>query len=258
MSNVKYSVSFIIILALTFMLIGCVKPPESEKSAAKSAMDAAMAAGADKYAVAGLDDAKKKWETAEILMKEKKYKEAKGAYLAAKAAFDKTVGSVAEGKKLAAAEAQNAITSLEEDWENFKAVAGTIDKKIKDQKVRDDWEADVKAFTDGVKAAKEMAVNDPASVKSKVADLKAIIGKWNTAKTVEKPAAAPPAEMKPASATPAAVSPAEQKTKVIGNKDSKRYHLPGMKYYNAVEAYHRVEFDSEADAVKAGYHKAPR
>jgi hypothetical protein len=244
MSNVKYSVSFIIILALTFMLIGCVKPPESEKSAAKSAMDAAMAAGADKYAVAGLDDAKKKWETAEILMKEKKYKEAKGAYLAAKAAFDKTVGSVAEGKKIAAAEAQNAITSLEEDWENFKAVAGTIDKKRKD-----DWEADVKAFTDGVKAAKEMAVNDPASVKSKVADLKAIIGKWNTAKT---------AEMKPASATPAAVSPAEQKTKVIGNKDSKRYHLPGMKYYNAVEAYHRVEFDSEADAVKAGYHKAPR
>ena len=55
-----------------------------------------------------------------------------------------------------------------------------------------------------------------------------------------------------------AVSTATQKIKVIGNSDSKRYHLPGMKYYNAVEAYHRVEFDSEADAVKAGYHKARR
>ncbi len=37
-----------------------------------------------------------------------------------------------------------------------------------------------------------------------------------------------------------------QITKVIGNSDSKIYHLPGMKYYNAVKAYHRVEFDSEA------------
>ena len=49
---------------------------------------------------------------------------------------------------------------------------------------------------------------------------------------------------------------ATQKIKVIGNSDSKRYHLPGMKYYNAVKAYHRVEFDSEADAIKAGYNKA--
>ena len=53
-------------------------------------------------------------------------------------------------------------------------------------------------------------------------------------------------------------SPAIQKIKVIGNQDSKRYHLPGMKYYNAVETYHRVEFDSEADAIKAGYHKASK
>ncbi|MDQ5986668.1 MAG: hypothetical protein CSYNP_02398 [Syntrophus sp. SKADARSKE-3] len=45
-------------------------------------------------------------------------------------------------------------------------------------------------------------------------------------------------------------------TKVIGNSDSMRYHLPGMKYYNQVHAYHRVEFDSEEAAIKAGYHKA--
>lgn len=59
----------------------------------------------------------------------------------------------------------------------------------------------------------------------------------------------------PVTSMPAA---AEKKVKVIGNTDSKRYHLPGMKFYNAVEAYHRVEFESEADAIKAGYHKAPR
>lgn len=48
----------------------------------------------------------------------------------------------------------------------------------------------------------------------------------------------------------------EQKVKVIGNRDSKRYHLPGMKYYDKVLASHRVEFDSEEEAIDAGYHKA--
>jgi hypothetical protein len=58
--------------------------------------------------------------------------------------------------------------------------------------------------------------------------------------------------------TPVAAPEETKKIKVIGNSDSKRYHLPGMKYYNAVKAYHRVEFDSEADAIKAGYNKAPQ
>ena len=53
-------------------------------------------------------------------------------------------------------------------------------------------------------------------------------------------------------------APATINTKIIGNSDTKRYHLPGMKYYNAVESYHRVEFDSEDDAIRAGYQKAPR
>ena len=43
---------------------------------------------------------------------------------------------------------------------------------------------------------------------------------------------------------------------MIGNRDSRRYHLPGMKYYDKVMAYHRVEFDSEKEAIEAGYHKA--
>ncbi len=46
--------------------------------------------------------------------------------------------------------------------------------------------------------------------------------------------------------------------KVVGNRDSKRYHLPGMKYYNKVKGYHRMEFASEEEAIQAGYHKAPR
>jgi cytoskeletal protein RodZ len=46
------------------------------------------------------------------------------------------------------------------------------------------------------------------------------------------------------------------KAKVIGNRDSERYHLPGMKYYDRVKSYHRISFNSEAEALKAGYSKA--
>ena len=64
-------------LALLLVLAGCAQPPEAEKQAAKGAMDAAVSGGADKYAVADLDAAKKVWETAESQMNEKKYQEAK-------------------------------------------------------------------------------------------------------------------------------------------------------------------------------------
>ncbi|MGZ6226480.1 MAG: sunset domain-containing protein [Syntrophales bacterium] len=41
----------------------------------------------------------------------------------------------------------------------------------------------------------------------------------------------------------------------MGNRDSKSYHLPGMKYYDKVLERQRVIFDSEDEAIKAGYHK---
>jgi len=43
---------------------------------------------------------------------------------------------------------------------------------------------------------------------------------------------------------------------VIGNKDTRRYHLPGMPYYNKVNKNHRVYFDSEAQAIEQGYYKS--
>jgi hypothetical protein len=54
------------------------------------------------------------------------------------------------------------------------------------------------------------------------------------------------------------IPPGPTKMKVIGNRDSKRYHLPGMKYYDKVFAYHRVEFSSEEEAIREGYRKAPQ
>ena len=85
--------------------------------------------------------------------------------------------------------------------------------------------------------------------------------------TTTAPAAAPagsqekaaPAESpaKPTVQGPAAAAPDTKKIKVIGNRDSRRYHLPGMPDYDKVDADRRVEFDSEEAAIRAGYRKAP-
>ncbi len=133
-------------------------------------------------------------------------------------------------------------------------------------------------------AAKTAAIPAPVVGQTKPAlvqePAKTIDSKTTAAKT--EPVDAPVAQQKPASEKPAAkvmdtkttvaktaaipapaVVPAKpvpekQSIKVIANSDSKRYHLPGMKYYDKVADYHRMEFNSEEEAVKAGYHKAPR
>ncbi|MEN6621406.1 MAG: tetratricopeptide repeat protein [Smithella sp.] len=48
----------------------------------------------------------------------------------------------------------------------------------------------------------------------------------------------------------------DDKVIVVGNKNSKRYHLPGMPFYNKVRKSHRILFKSESEAIKAGYHKS--
>ncbi|MEE9911265.1 MAG: tetratricopeptide repeat protein [Deltaproteobacteria bacterium] len=52
-----------------------------------------------------------------------------------------------------------------------------------------------------------------------------------------------------------AVSP-PSKIVIIGNKTSKRYHLPGMPFYSKVKKHHRIIFSSEQEAVNQGYYKA--
>ena len=179
MKHFKYSVSFLMVIALVLVFIGCAKPPEAEQKAAKTALDAAVTAGADKYAVADLQAAKKLWEAAEAQVKEKKYKEAKQGYVDAKAAFEKAAGAVAAGKKAVADEANAAIAALEEGWKGIEAAAKKAEKKMKDQKAA--WEADAKTFVDSLKAAKEMIAADPLGAKEKAGQLKAVIEKWDAA-----------------------------------------------------------------------------
>ncbi len=179
MKHLKCSVSLMMVLALALVFIGCAKPPEEEQKAAKAAMDAAVTAGADKYAAADLDAAKKTWESAEAQVKDKKYKEAKQGYVDAKAAFDKAAGAVATGKKAVADEATAALTALEQGWTALEADAKKAEKKMKEKKA--DWEADAKAFVDNLKAAKDSLGADPIGAKAKAAELKAVIEKWDAA-----------------------------------------------------------------------------
>ena len=66
MERSRYLVSVMVVLALVFVFFGCAKPPDAEKSAAQAAMDAAIAAGADRYAGGDFDSAKGRWDTARI------------------------------------------------------------------------------------------------------------------------------------------------------------------------------------------------
>jgi len=176
MRHFKYAVSFMMVFALAVVFIGCAKPPEAEKSAAKTAMDAAIAAGADKYAADDFSAAKNLWDTSEGKMNEKKYEEAKQGYVNAKAAFEKAAASAAAGKKAITDEVNAAVAGLEEGWKNLEASAKNVEKKMKDA-----WEADTKTFEDGLKATKDMIATDPEGAKAQADDLKAIIDRWDTA-----------------------------------------------------------------------------
>ena len=103
----------------------------------------------------------------------------------------------------------------------------------------------------------------PATTNSHVTDKPSVPG--DAASSTHHPLAPPvipspipgpaPAPIVGESPPPAAVP---ETKRVVGNRDSRRYHLPGMKFYNGVQEYHRVIFHSEEEAVRAGYRKAPR
>ena len=179
MKHFKFSVSFMMVLAFLLVFIGCSKPPEAEQKAAQAAMDAAVSAGAGKYAAADLDAAKKLREAAETQVKEKKYKEAKQGFVDAKAGFEKAAGAVAAGKKAVADEATAALSAVEAAWKGTQEAAKKVEKKLKDKK--DAWTADAKAFGENLKAAKEMIAAEPTVAKTKAGELKGVIEKWEAA-----------------------------------------------------------------------------
>jgi hypothetical protein len=178
MRMIKLSVFVLVVFALGVVLAGCAKPPEAEREAAKKAMDAAITAGADKYASADLEAARKLWNAAESQMKEKKYKEAKQNYIDAKTAFEKSAAAVEAGKKAIADQADATLKALEEEWKKLSVTAKKMEKKMKGKKQA--WAADAKAINEGLEKSKEMIVSAPAEAKAKLDGLKSVIDRWNT------------------------------------------------------------------------------
>ena len=177
MERFKYSASLMIVLALAFVFVGCAKTPDAEKSAAKAAMDAAVTAGADKYATADFEAATALWATAESQMTDNEDKEARQTYIAAKSGFEKAVVSAKTGKKTMTDAVTAALPSLENDWKILKAAAKKAGKNMKDKKA--DWTTDEKAFTEDLRAAKDMVVMNPLGAEAKIAGLTFIIDKWD-------------------------------------------------------------------------------
>jgi len=177
MKHFRYGVSLLLVLAFALLFVGCAKPPEAEQQAAKAAMDASVVAGAEKFAAAELDAAKKVWEAAEAQVKEKKYKEAKQGYIDAKAAFEKATAAVAAGKKAVTDEVTATLAALDASWVALEAEGKKLERKLKDQK--NAWVAEATAFGDNMKAAKDMLAADPLGAKAKAEELKAFVDKWS-------------------------------------------------------------------------------
>jgi len=193
MKGIKFLLFVVMVLALGISFVACSKPPEAEKEAAKKAMDAAIAAGADQYAPTDLEPAKKLWNTAETQMKEKKYKEAKQSYIDAKAAFEKAAAAVEEGKKAAVDQANVALSALQEEWKKVNGLAKKMEKKLKAKKSA--WMADAKTINEGLTKAKETIATAPAEAKAKLGELQALVDKWEA---TFKEMAATPTKHKPA------------------------------------------------------------
>jgi hypothetical protein len=178
MRMIKLSLFVLVVFGLGMVLAGCSKPPEAEKEAAKKAMDAAISVGANQYASADLEAARKVWDTAESQMKEKKYKEAKQGYTDAKAAFEKAAAAVEAGKKAIAEQANAALGTLEGEWKKLSVTANKMEKKLKSKKQA--WTADAKAISEGLAKSKEMIASTPAEAKAKLDELKTMIDRWET------------------------------------------------------------------------------
>jgi len=178
MRMIKLSLFVLVVFGLGMVLAGCSKPPEAEKEAAKKAMDAAISVGADQYASADLEAARKVWDTTESQMKEKKYKEAKQGYIDAKAAFEKAAAAVEAGKKAIAEQANAALGTLEGEWKKLSVTANKMEKKLKGKKQA--WTADTNAISEGLAKSKEMIASTPAEAKAKLDELKTMIDRWET------------------------------------------------------------------------------
>jgi predicted nucleic acid-binding Zn-ribbon protein len=175
--------------AFALVVTGCASPPEAEKKAAEDAVNAARAAGAEKYAANDFGAASAALKDAEGQMGAKKYSEAKTAYVKAKELADKAAKAAPAGKTAMKAEVDAAVADAEKKWQELEGKVKAAARKLKpDQKKA--WEADTRSAGEALQAAKTAAADDPIGAKEKLGPVTAAIEKWEG----ELKAAAPPAK----------------------------------------------------------------
>lgn len=177
MSVVRVRVWVPVLVAVSLLTFACASPPEAEKKAADEAARAARAAGAEQYAAgefAAMTDALRK---AESEVSAKAYKEAKASYVTAKELAAKAAMAAESGKAAMKAAVEKQLGDLDRRWQDLQDKVQAAAKKLSaDQKKA--WEADAKAVSDSLQAAKDATGADAAKAKDKLAAVAAALDKW--------------------------------------------------------------------------------
>lgn len=170
---------FVITISLTFIFTGCTKPPEAEKKAAIDAMAKAVAEGSEKYSAVDFNEAKNLFNNAESKMKSKTYDEAKKLYLDSRAAYNRAIDNVEQGKKAMLEENKRLIGSYNMRLKELQKSAKKYLYKMK-ANLKKEWNEASKNTTETLKKIKENNAADPAESRSKLDELKDMLDKWET------------------------------------------------------------------------------
>jgi hypothetical protein len=179
MNHARSAISFMVVFALIMVFAGCGDPPWVERAAAKAAMRTAMAKGADKAATAEFTKAQSLWDKANAQIGEGKEADAKRSYIDAAVAFERATWVVMSGteRQTMISETSERLAALENKWKKIEVEAGKLEATKKAA-----WEADSKAFMEGVKACKEGLASDTVGVKARItSQLEPLFNKWEKA-----------------------------------------------------------------------------
>jgi hypothetical protein len=185
-----------LLAAASLLAFACASPPEAEKKAADAAVSAAGSASAEQYAPSEFSAMTAAVKKAESEMSNKAYKEAKASYESVKDLADKAAKAAAGGKAAAKAAVEKQLADLEARWTELQAKTATVAKKLKADQLAT-WDANGKAIGDAFVAAKASVAGDATAAKATLADIPAMLDKWEAdvaalatpAKDDKKPAA---------------------------------------------------------------------
>jgi DNA repair exonuclease SbcCD ATPase subunit len=149
-------ISVVPIILMFLVITGCSKPPTEELNAAKAAIDAAVSAGADKFAQEDLKKLNDDLQAANKEIEAKEYKKAKEMLVKLKADAEALKAAIPEKKEKAK---QNALTAEEEAKKAVEEAKSLLEKAPKGKGTKADIEAmkaDLKGLEDSLAEIKSL------------------------------------------------------------------------------------------------------